>query len=185
MNKAAPKIVWTVSLAILASVLWLLEADTLQLIEAQAETLTRQKTLLKRLEDLPKREEVIKRQLADLGNDAVTQLLYEGDTNSVSSQMQRDLRQTASDAKIRLNQMRFQRTVQNDGLILPNVIQINFSSDMAGLLSFLAQLESREPILRIKKLSIRVTEASKLTRAARLSVSADVTGFSSPEGGPR
>jgi Tfp pilus assembly protein PilO len=133
--------------------------------------------LLKSLQSLPKREALIKERLEKLNREAAEQYLYAGEVNSIQSLIQRDVRSIASKNTLHITSMRSLSSPQTNDLIGKVIIQLGFTSTYAELLPFLAQLESKKPILRIKKLSIRVGRASDEYTPAVLQVVAEVNGY--------
>jgi len=142
-----------------------------------SESLLQKQTLLLRLQDLPKRESRIRSALKELNDGLAERSLYAGDAVAVRTQVQRDVRRIAAEARIQVGSMRPLGSRRNEGELHSSAIQMSYSATHAENLEFLKLLEAAEPALRVQRLSLSVQTVSTETRAARLSINLEVAGF--------
>lgn len=177
---SASRVKGVVAWAGLAIVLWLLfsflvSSDMEKIAESEYSYLRKQ-ALLHRLEALPDEEEEIRKKLEVLSAEATARFLYAGDDNNVRSLIQRDLREIAG-KQIKLGSMRLLGRSRQEGPLESSSVQIKFTTTYSELVSFLQRLEAWEPLLKVRRLSARVRQASTNTSAAELAIVLDVTGF--------
>lgn len=172
-----PVVCWAIVLGLFAGGYYVIVKEDLATVAELERTYLRKKALLQRLQELPDRELSIKRKLADLGNDAATRHLYEGDHNAVQSNVQLDLRNIASESSVAIDRMTSQRASRTDGPLAEAKVDVSLTATNEGLIKFLSAIEAREPLLSISKLGIRVQRPSTRTEPARLSISAEISGY--------
>ncbi|NVJ70804.1 MAG: hypothetical protein HWE08_10650 [Alphaproteobacteria bacterium] len=177
MNKVLIGFSWSILIVLLTFGWWVIVSDDLAMIGELERTYQRKQILMQRLDQLPEKEDVIKRRIADLGNDGASRYLYTGDQNRIRSELQRDIRQLASKIEIRVRQMRPLRESRSDDTLARSSVQIDFVCTQEKLLKFIAALEGFEPMLSAGKLNVRIQVPSEVSRAAQLSVSAEISGF--------
>ena len=168
---------WLMLLLTTGGIIWILIAPTLAEIAQQEQDYVRKLALLARLEALPKEEQAIRQTLDSLSNDAASRLLYAGDHNSVQSQLQLDIRQLAARSNINVNSVRSLPAFRQSGMVQGASVQLNLDLTQEGLIQFLKEIEQAEPILRVKRLTVRVRQESTESSAAQLSVALEMTGF--------
>lgn len=169
---------WVLLFTLSVTSIWMMIAPDLEDIEQMETTYARKKTLLTRLQALPKEESAIRARLERLSREAVARQLYDGNNNAVQSLVQRDLRQLASDNQLTINSMRPLGAVQQAGLLRRTSVQLNLALSHKMLVSFLQTVENWEPILRVTRLNIRVRAPSSDASSAELAVTMEVTGYS-------
>lgn len=171
-------IAWLVTLALVAGSFWFVIEEDLNTAKELESTYARKKMLLDVLNSLPEQERVIKNQLADLGGEAASAFLYEGEALTVQSFIQRDMRKIASELRINLSTMRpLGKSKAESDLLSVASVQINFKVTHEKLMQFLDRLEQAKPILRAKRVSVRVQRSSTPNRAAILAVVMDINAF--------
>ena len=168
---------WAVVLSLAAFLVWLTWLPTLNRIELQEDEYVRKANLLRRLQALPTEEAAIRERLETLSSEAAARLLYSGEHNSTLSMMQRDVRQLAATHNINLSSVRTLANFQQPGPIQRSALQLNLVTDQKGLVQFLAAIEQAEPLLRVKRLTVRVRRPSTEYSAAELSVLMEIGGF--------
>lgn len=175
---------WTTVVGLSFLVLWLLIGDELEAIAEGSENLRQKQTLLARLESLPEREDSIRRALSELENGVAQRRLYQGDPGSIRREVQRDLRNIASNAGMQIESMRplSDRRLANTNISATS-IQLSYFATNEDSLLFLQRIEEAEPTLRVRRLSIAVQSPSSPERPARLSISMEVAGYSISGGG--
>lgn len=151
--------------------------DDLAAIDEARQVYLRKAALLSRLENLPKREEQIKRQLADLGNEEANQFLYQEDHRATQVLMQRDIRAVASHAKLSISSMRSLNKRSEDTRLLRSTVQLNFATTHETLTEFLLHLNDTQPILKVDRMTIKTQRASTENQAAILAVMLEVSGL--------
>lgn len=170
---------WLGLLGAIFLVLWVMVKRDLESLEIAQSDYIRKSSLLQRLEALPEREAVIKRRLADLGNDAVESKLYQGSRNQVLLDVQRDVRRIADEVGVQINAIRPLRT-QDDltSRLSSTTVQLNFVANYDTLLKFLASTEANSKLLRSQKFSVRVQRSSTVSEDASLAAVVEVSGYS-------
>lgn len=177
MSKPHQTIAWLGVIFALISALYFLTREDIQEALDVRDIFMRKQVLLDRLEQLPAREQLIKRRLADLGNEAASQNLYKGDHNSIQSLMQRDIRELASNSSVRIVRMTSARQSRSPQRLAASTVQLSLNASYENLINFVAGIEASEPLLIVGKLTIRVQRASTRTDAAQLNITAEVSGF--------
>jgi hypothetical protein len=168
---------WIGLIAVIAIVFWsILSPKFGQLIELEDRYAVRS-GLLVSLEALPKRESLIKERLERLNREAAEQYLYAGEVNAIQSLIQRDIRIIANASQLQIASIRSLSNPNSNKLIGEVVLQMGFITTYAELLPFLSKLEAQKPILRVRKLSVRVNRPSDDYSPARLQVVAEVSGY--------
>lgn len=142
-----------------------------------SEDLVQKQRLLQRLQNLPKRENKIREALQALNNGLAERSLYRGDANQARTEVQRDVRKIASQAKIQIGTMRPLGARRTDSELNLTAIQLSYTSDHETNIRFLELLEKAEPLLRVQRMSVSVQAASTDTQAASLNVSLEIAGF--------
>ncbi len=168
---------WILLIGGMTTLIWQLATQDVEIVAELERTYSRKLALLQRLEELPKREEDIRRQLSDLGNEQAGKYLYEGDRQSTQVVIQRDIRQLASQAQMTIGSMRALNRARTNGRLEPMTVQVNSSANYQTLVRFFETLEQAQPMLKIRKMSIHVQTASTQTRPAMLRVVMEVSGF--------
>ncbi|MCJ9430035.1 type II secretion system protein GspM [Kordiimonas marina] len=174
---------WLALSILVIGTVWSLVYRDLQEAGQTEETYVRKLALLARLQALPKEESAIKKQLEKLSDEAAARMLYSGDANAIQSLMQRDLRQLASRNHTAIQSMRTLARYKKPGPLQSISVQLNFGTTHEELVSFLKDIETAEPLLRVTRLSLRVQRPSTETQPAALSVMMEVTGFKANGGG--
>jgi len=183
VNKAQPFLSWLFLLGLVSTILWIATASTFVSIGAQEDVYERKLSLLTRLKSLPEKEDQIRQRLEDLGVRAAEKYLYQGNHSSVQALIQRDLRQLAVEEEVRVQSMRTLANVRQSGLLRHTSVQVRLQSvSYDTLAAYLAKIESRQPLLRVRTISVRVQQHSTAFRAAQLVVVLEVVGYRKPEG---
>ncbi|WP_417452073.1 GspMb/PilO family protein [Kordiimonas sp.] len=177
MTKIKSVAAWSLLISICAGLFWLVAGNDIRAIAELEDVYLRKQMLLHRLQDLPRREDEIRRRLSDLGNEAAIAQLYQGEPNEIQVQIQRRLRQLANKSGISFNAMR------PDGVSIVNEqlkrvsIRVNFVSTYSNMVSFLAGLEEDTPLHRVRSFVITREKTSTLHEPAILSVGLEISGF--------
>lgn len=176
--KASSILAWLVTLSLFSGTYWMLTEKEFSTVQELENTYARKKTLLSKLSALPEKERLIKNQLVDLGGEAASAFLYEGEDHEVQSYVQRDVRRIAGEAGVNISSMRpLGKGTATDSLLSTSSVQLNFTAPYEQLIIFLSKLESVQPLLRAKRVSVRVQLQSTPSRAAVLAVTVDVNAF--------
>jgi len=134
--------------------------------------------LLNKVSALPEKEKLIKNQLVDLGGEAASAFLYAGEDHEIQSYVQRDVRRIATEVGVNITSMRPLGTSSaTDELLSTSSVQLNFTAPYEKLVLFLKSLEDVQPLLRARRVSVRVQLQSTPSRAAMLSATIDVSAF--------
>ena len=183
MKSLYPSLSWALLIGLIGAGLWFFTGPTFSSIGEQEQAYGRKLALLVRLKSLPEKEDQIKQRLEDLGINAAEQYLYAGNHSSVQALIQRDLRQLAQKEGLRVQSMRTLANIRQNGMLRYTSVQVRFQLiSYEALAAFLAKIETRQPLMRVRMLSVRVQQASTPTRAAQLSVLLEVVGYRKPEG---
>ena len=177
MNKFLSVLGWASVLLILVGSMWLLTIDDITTASELEDSYARNMLLLDRLQELPDREAVIRRQLADLGNEAAAAYLYAGLPHEVQAQIQKHLRQISSSTGVSLSAMRPEGSITGNELIKRVSVRINFTTSFENLVSLLAKIEEQKPLLRVRSASMSVERQSTESEAALIAVGLEVSGF--------
>ncbi len=170
---------WGATAALSFLVLWLMVNQDMDAIAEGAENLGQKQMLLARLESLPEREDSIRRALGELENGVAQRRLYQGEPASIRREVQRDIRNVASNAGLQIESMRplSDRRLADTNIAVSS-IQLSYLATNEESLRFLQKIEEAEPTLRVQRLSIAIQSASNPNRPARLSISMEVAGYS-------
>ena len=168
---------WIVLVAIVSSVIGALTAEDRVQIEELTSTFLARQELLARLENLPKREEKIRAALEILDDGLAERSLYGVEPASLRTEIQRDIRDIASENNVRIDSMRPLGVRSRDEELIQSTVQLNYETTHEGNMSFLKAIETVEPLLRVQRMSVVVQSASSDTSPARLAVSLEVAGF--------
>ena len=168
---------WLVSLLMVWGVVVFLSGSDLERMDELEQVYLRKKSLLERLEELPRREAEIRRQMADLGNEEASKFLYEGDHQAVQVLIQRDIRHIASQTQMTIGAMRALNATRSEDRLVPAIVQVNLSTNHEALVGFFAALEQAQPMLKVNKMSINVQRPSTASRAAQLRAVLEVSGY--------
>lgn len=163
---------------------YFISKDKFDAIDVARTTYLRKVSLLERLESLPEKELQIKDQLENLNASVAERLLYEGDFRSAQAFVQRDVRDIAGRVGLQIDSMRALGAgrYSADDLIVATSIQVNFVAPYAETIEFLGNLETFEPMLRARRLSMRLQKPSSKNQNALIAVNAEIAGFIKPNG---
>lgn len=168
---------WLVLVVLVSGIIGTLTADDRAKIDELSDSLLRRQELLARLENLPKREENIKAALEILDDGLAARSLYSGEPASLRTEIQRDIRDIASENNIRIGSMRPLGVRRSDAELIRSTVQLNYETTHDINLDFLKAIEAAEPLLRVQRLSVAVQSASSDTSPARLAINMEVAGF--------
>jgi len=170
-------IAWIVLILTIAVVLFAATGESFSQIMATQDGILRKHQLLNRLQSLPAKENTIRLQLETLNDVAAAKYLYEGDRRGTQTAIQRDVRQLAAQSNIQLGSMRTLGVSNGEGRLHRASIQANFVTTNEKLLDFLLEIEVWEPLLRVQRMSVRVSQASTADQDATLSIMLEIAGF--------
>lgn len=176
-------IAWVLLIFVIWSGVYVLAGEKIERSEELRQTYLLKRSLLERLERLPRRESEIRRQLADLGNEEASKFLYSGDHQSTQVMIQRDIRQLAKESALQIASMRSLNQARTDARLIPATVQVNVVTNHNALVNFFAALENAEPMLKISKMSINTQRPSTVSQPALLRAMIEVNGFREATGG--
>lgn len=170
-------VAWGGLLSILFFALAGLWKNDFQNIDQSRFSLERRLALLERLEGLPEREEEITQRLEDLGVHVSEEFLYASELSVARSSLQRDVRDLAAKANVRLRMIRLVTASRQSGPLLQMAVNMQMEVRLEDYLAFVNAVETHTPMLRFKRTSIQSRRGDALEGPTLLNVSAEIVGY--------